>query len=354
MRRFLWVVLAASPLWAADPNRGADLIRNEGCLNCHTVNSAGAGHEGNFTGPDLAGRLATTYTPSALASALWNHTPAMWEQARVQRMAQPSATSADWSDMFAYLYSLQFFERPADFRRGKQVLTDKRCLDCHGAAGPAAAPENWKSINDPVSLVYEMWSHAPAMARRSAEYKKDWAQLSATDFRDLTSYLQTIQNTPRSRQLNLPAASMGRVLHDTICANCHTGTRALSVLLRNKTWMDIGAGMWNHAPGMRAVPVVSEANMRSILAYVWELQYQGAPGNVDQGHRTFDQKGCGTCHTDVKALAGKAPDAFAMVSFSWGPARDMHRKLTDQGKAWPKLSAAEINNLGAYLRSAER
>ncbi len=354
MRHCAWLFLLAFPLWAADPNRGADLIRNEGCLSCHTVNSDGAGHEGNFTGPDLAGRLATTYTPSALASALWNHSPAMWEQARVQRLARPVANSADWVDMFAYLYSLQFFERPAEVRRGKQLLTDKRCLDCHRSGGPAAVPEKWQNIDDPVGLVFEMWSHAPAMARRSAEYKREWAQLNAADFRDLTAYLQTLQNNPRTRQLTLPAASTGKALHDTNCANCHTGTRALSVLLRNKTWMDIGAGMWNHAPAMRNVPVVSEDNMRSILAYVWELQYQGTSGNADQGHRTFDQKGCGTCHTDPKTLAGKAPDAFAMVSFSWGPAREMHRKLTEQGKAWPKLSAAEVNNLGAYLRSLGR
>ena len=35
----------------------------------------------------------------------------------------------------------------------------------------AAAPEKWKSITDPVALVYEMWSHAPAMARRWFAWK---------------------------------------------------------------------------------------------------------------------------------------------------------------------------------------
>jgi cytochrome c551/c552 len=351
MKRILFITLCIVPLWAADPNRGGDLIRREGCLNCHTVNSDGAGHEGNFTGPDLANRLAATYTPSALASALWNHTPEMWEQARGQRMTQPAANSADWADMFAYLYSLQFFERPAEVRRGKQLLTEKRCLDCHAAAGPGPAPEKWKSITDPVALVYEMWAHAPAMARRTTQYRREWARLSGTDFRDLTAYLQTLQNTPRNRQLNLPAAATGKALHDSNCANCHTGPRALSALLRNKTWMDIGAGMWNHAPNMRNVPVVSVDDMRKVLAYVWELQYQGLAGNVEQGHRTFDQKGCGTCHTEPQRLAGKAPDAFGMAAFSWGPARDMHRMLTQQGKAWPSLSAVEVNNLGAYLRS---
>ena len=278
MKRCVLAVLLVFPLTAADPNRGQDLIRDQGCLGCHSVNGEGAGHEANFTGPDLAGRLATTYTPSALASALWNHTPAMWEQARGQRLQQPAPTAAYWADMFAYLYSLQFFERPAEVRRGQQLLAEKRCLDCHGAAGPGTAPEKWKSITDPVSLVYEMWSHAPAMARRTAEHRRDWAQLNAAHFRDLTAYLNTLQNAPRARQLNLPPASEGRALHDSKCANCHSGSRALSALLRNKTWMDIGAGMWNHAPGMRAVPAISEQDMRKILAYVWELQYPRSVG----------------------------------------------------------------------------
>ena len=66
------------PLCAGDANRVAALIQNEDCLQCHAVNGVGASHGSPQEGPDLANRLASAYTPTAVASARWNHTPAMW------------------------------------------------------------------------------------------------------------------------------------------------------------------------------------------------------------------------------------------------------------------------------------
>jgi mono/diheme cytochrome c family protein len=195
------------------------------------------------------------------------------------------------------------------------------------------------------------------MSRKGIEKGKEWPRLSAQDVLDLTAYLQNLRNEAPNRQLTLPPASEGRAPFVRYCAQCHSGTRSLETRLRNKTWMDIGAGMWNHAPDMRAVPSVPFDELRGILAYVWDLQYQGTPGNVDQGHRTFNSKRCVACHRNPvtgeasSPLPGQTLTPFSMVALSWGKARVMHQSMEAGGISWPTLSAHEVNNLVAFLNS---
>jgi mono/diheme cytochrome c family protein len=118
--------------------------------------------------------------------------------------------------------------------------------------------------------------------------------------------------------------------------------------LRNKTWMDIGAGIWKHAQKMPTVRLVSPDDMRKILAYIWQLQYDGPPGNRALGQRAFAEKGCIECHQ------GRLKDghitAFSFVAAAWGPARQAHQRIL---KPWPSLSPAEVANLVAYLNSRD-
>jgi len=341
-------------LKAGDPERGRFVVEDQGCLQCHTVRSSGASHENIQPAKDLASRLTSVYTPAGLASAVWNHTPNMWSALGNKGTPLPPFSEQDWQDAFAYLYSLQFFELPAEVRRGKAVL-DGKCGGCH--SGSAPAPAQWKSIDDPVVLVHQMWNHAPAMSRTARQQGKQWPHLNARDVMDLTAYLQALRNEAPNRRLSLPPASEGRELFTSRCAQCHSGANSLATRLRNKTWMDIGAGMWNHAPDMRRVPEVSVEEMRKILAYVWDLQYQGTAGNVDQGHRTFNSKGCITCHRDAATgqpsspRAGQAFTPFSMIALSWGRAREMHQNMEEDGIRWPTLTPRDMDNLVAFLNS---
>src|SRR5579863_9844356 len=123
-----WGILlgATSCIWAADARNGAMVLEQQGCQQCHPVRGQGLGHEPPQVARDLGERLAPTYGPHALASALWNHTPAMWAQFSAQDMPSPDATESDWQDLFAYFYSLQFSEPVGEVGRGKQVLESKR------------------------------------------------------------------------------------------------------------------------------------------------------------------------------------------------------------------------------------
>jgi len=64
MKRILLFASTACA-WAGDAQHGAIVVQDQSCLECHTVNSQGAGHEANATAPDLAVNSVSAYTPSA-------------------------------------------------------------------------------------------------------------------------------------------------------------------------------------------------------------------------------------------------------------------------------------------------
>jgi mono/diheme cytochrome c family protein len=231
----------------------------------------------------------------------------MWSELTNKGVMPPALSDPDWEDAFAYLYSLQFFELPAETRQGRAAF-DNKCGGCHNDAGPGASPARWSGIANPVELIYQLWNHAPRMVSKTREQGRQWQQLNARDMMDLTAFLQTLRSEAPNRRLSLPPAAEGQAPFTQYCARCHSaGAGLLQTRLRNKTWMDIGAGMWNHVPNMRGVTSVPAEDMRKILAYVWDLQYQGPAGNSEQGRRTFNNKRCITCHRDEATGQPKGP-----------------------------------------------
>jgi len=366
--RILAVICAAGTCaWAGDAQRGALVVGAQGCLECHTVGGQGAGHEPPLDSgaPDLAENLMPTYTPSALASALWNHTPQMWRRMAEREVGRPAATSAEWEDVFAYIYSLQFSERPAEVGRGKLAFESNGCTACHSVAGAARGAGKpvaaWTPLDDPVVLVYQLWRHASDMGTEFASVNKPWPIMTGRDFMDLTAYVQNVQKLLPESRFSLPEAASGKLAFAQNCAQCHTGPMALENRASNQTWMDLGAGMWNHAPLMKTaqkpLPAVSPEDMRKILAWVWDVQYQGPHGNEAAGLRVFADAGCVSCHRSpgngapMSPRAGQKFTPWSMVALGWGPARAMHQQMLDKGMAWPKLSPENMNNLVAYLNS---
>jgi mono/diheme cytochrome c family protein len=106
---------------------------------------------------------------------------------------------------------------------------------------------------------------------------------------------------------------------------------------------------------MPTVRMVSPDDMRKLLAYVWQLQYDGPPGSRVLGQKAFADKVCAGCHqSGIRTLKGGKPvTAFSIVAAAWGPARLAHHKIVAQGAAWPKLSPADVANLVAYLNSRD-
>jgi mono/diheme cytochrome c family protein len=74
-----------------DPQRGAALARDRGCLTCHTV------HAPNGQAPTDLGRVRDLASPAAVVAALWNHVlvarrpPGRWPELRAEEMADLAA-----------------------------------------------------------------------------------------------------------------------------------------------------------------------------------------------------------------------------------------------------------------------
>jgi mono/diheme cytochrome c family protein len=350
--------------WAADAPHGSSVLRDQSCMECHTVNAEGAGHEANATAPDLAAGSLSAYTPAAFASGLWNHTPAMWNQISAKGATWPALGERDWSDVFAYLYSERIFQLPAQTRRGQQVFTSKGCADCHSLVAPSQGPglpvSAWKNVDDAAALTVQLWNHASSMQQTFAARKREWPKLDGRDFADLALYVEYLQKLAPEYRLSLPEAATGKLPFEQNCQRCHHAPFALETRLANKTFLDIGAGVWNHVPLMGAFPTVPEADLRKILAYVWELQYQGPQGNVSSGRQVFAAKGCSGCHGGARIPSllspgsGKVVTPFSIAAIAWGSNRQMHRALWNKADAWPTLSSEEVSDLVAYLNYVSR
>jgi mono/diheme cytochrome c family protein len=378
--RTIRIVLLASAwnvcAWAGDAQHGAVVAAREGCLECHAVGGQGAGHETPVGGPDLAQNPMPGYAPSALASALWNHTPAMWRQMAEREAGRPEVTRAEWEDVFAWLYSLQFSQKPAEVGRGKLAFESKECSSCHSpdalAGGPGKPVSAWEPLDDPVVLVYQLWNHASIMGTEFTKRKTPWPIMTGRDFTDLTAYLQNVQKRIPDTHFSLPEAAVGQSTFAEKCQPCHTGpmalenqaleNQALENRANNQSWMDLGAAMWNHAPSMKPPSTLTQDEMRKILAFVWERQYQGARGNQAAGQRVFENAGCVNCHRSPGNGAPMRPPSrdqftrdqftpWSMVALGWGQGRTMHQQMLERGIAWPDLTPANMNDLVAYLNS---
>lgn len=356
----LFLLIGAPKMWGIDADRGAQFLRDENCLNCHSVRG-----EGGHTAPDLGRRLAANYTPAALASVVWNHMPAMSPAMVARGVPPPRITDRDAEGLFAYLYSLHFFDNPGEPQRGKQVFAKKNCSACHSMKapgnGPGAPVPAWKPVEDPLALVQEMWNHSSAMKNALAQRSKPWVTMSGQELADLTAYVQSLQGPAGPEEaaghLALPEPILGKPLFDSNCRQCHGQIVSLQDRLSNKTLMEIAAGMWNHLPRMLPLPMVAPEDMRKVIAYVWQLQYLGPSGNVGRGTRVFKQKGCAACHSDPATGASrtgrgeKVYTPFSMISLAWDHGVPMLQEMKQKGMEWPQLSPGDISDLVAFINS---
>jgi mono/diheme cytochrome c family protein len=82
-----------------DSRRGAEVFVQKGCAVCHA-------RDGEATvGPDLAG-TQSVLTPLGLATAMWNHAPAMYDLAQVQHTEWPVFEGNEMRDLSAYLHDV--------------------------------------------------------------------------------------------------------------------------------------------------------------------------------------------------------------------------------------------------------
>jgi mono/diheme cytochrome c family protein len=354
-----------------DAQKGAELIRSQGCVECHRI-----GGTGGNAGPDLGKPRGRNYTPSSMASQMWNHAPAMWSAMEKMGSQRPSVSEAQAGDMFAYFQSIRYFDQAGDAARGKRAFAASRCADCHGRSsalfGGAPPISAWKAVASPIMFAQQMWNHSPKMQDAMAKRKMKWTAITAQELTDIMVYVQSLPETRGAKwEFSLGSGEKGEaLLAEKGCKACHQGGLDLSKRKTGGSLTDFAVAMWNHAPQMAAVakkfekpfPLLEPSEMASLMAYLWDRQIYGEQGNVAKGTKVFEKKSCGTCHggsgggPDLKAkLAGRTGpvQSFSMVAVLWQHGPQMLEGMRARKLAWPGFSDSEMLDLIAYLNSLQ-
>lgn len=85
---------------AGNPDRGATLVQNVGCLGCHAVRGKGGKVGGDFATSAVVG------SPASLVAGMWNHSRYMEAAAEKRQVAWPTLNGGQLADISAYLGSL--------------------------------------------------------------------------------------------------------------------------------------------------------------------------------------------------------------------------------------------------------
>ena len=389
MRKRFWiagaVVLAAVLLWPApaawaqeggaipgDARRGALLFQEQRCIVCHSFQGAGG-----TTAPDLGRRSAREYTPDRLAAVMWNHAPAMWQTMAPKGITVPALGQQEVADLYAYFYSVRYFDRPGDASSGKAVFAEKRCSQCHAlsAGRPGAGPPvgNWKAVSDPVAWAREMWNHSEIMLRKMQQARISWPKLTAQELVDLLVYVQNLPETRLAKAGFAPAnPQQGRaIFQQKGCLHCHSlGTREagkvnlLAARRPSGSMTEFAAELWNHAPEMHrrakitgsSIPTFAGAEMNQLVGYLFWLRFFEEKGEPNRGRRIFVRKNCAICHEqravspapDLAQYRGQVSSIFITAAL-WKHGPEMWPLMNLRGYSWPQFSDTEMADLIAYL-----
>ena len=360
-----------------DAEAGIQIFFQKGCAKCHAVLG-----EGGRAAPDLARTPAGHLSAAELVAGMWNHAPAMWEKMRFERVGPPKFSETEMANLFAFLYSVRSMDEPGDAERGRRLLSEKRCLNCHAVAGQGGhvGPDltNWTSYRNPVSWVQSMWNHAPAMQSLMAARGWAWPKFEGEDVADLMAYLRTLPRNPKGRVYLRPAdPQAGRQLFQQKgCVACHGaggagGGRApvLSARALPRTLGQFAGLMWNHAPSMWASmqaqqvprPQFSNKEMADLIAYLFAERYFEVMGNAERGRGMFREKGCAACHS-VGGGAGLGPDLarwrggaspIPLATALWNHGPLMFARMQEQKIGWPRFQPGEIVDLMEFLNQPQ-
>ena len=348
---------------------GARVFGTQGCVECHSVRGLG-GREG----PDLA-EVPARHSFYELAATMWNHVPPMVAHRRERRSSASRILPREAGDLFAFLYTLDYFDPPGDAREGRTLFFDKRCVMCHqvegvgGVVGPSL--DFLGGYRSPIPVAAAMWNHGPAMAEEMRARGVTRPTFTGRQLRDLIAYLESTSGAPPDESTYvLPGrAGVGRELFAAKgCAACHglQGRGRVGPALAGRGspegLIDFAAAMWNKAPAMTremsargvAVPDLSASEMADIVAYLYAVGYFGPSGNVESGRQLLGVKGCTSCHV----LGGPAR-VLEPARLSTGAqvfaAMMNHMAIPGvEDREWTTLTGGDVAHLVSYFTAPSR
>ncbi len=235
-----------------DPEKGQSLFTRKRCVLCHQV-----GGVGGVVGPDLD-YVAASGSPIQIASAMWNHGPAMTRALEARGLERPSFTGDELLDLIGYVRMAStavtdegLYVLPGDAINGGDLFGEKGCIQCHSARGLGGnvGPElaRRRSL---VDFAAAMWNKQPRMFAAQGSERIAVQQLSAEEMADLVAYLYSVRYFA-----DAGSPQRGRALvAEKGCLGCHAlggrgATRApdLGQVAGLGTPAEVISVLWNHA-----------------------------------------------------------------------------------------------------------
>jgi cytochrome c2 len=237
-----------------DVDKGNAHFATMQCIRCHQV--AGVG---GVIGPSLD-YLGNMGSPIQIATAMWNHGPAMAEAMQTLGIRRPSFGASELTDLVAFLKSASpgppqgpMYVLPGRAQLGRRWFVEKGCLECHNirGRGGSRAPDLARRGRQ-LSLskfAATMWNKAPGMLRMMRTQGVNVPQLEVSQMADILAYLYSVRYFQRLGD----AAAGRRLVQRRGCLNCHSiggrGEKSGTDLAKVKGLTSapaVIAVMWNH------------------------------------------------------------------------------------------------------------
>ena len=362
-----------------NPLDGRFVFEQKGCVTCHAIEG-----QGGEIGPDL-GEKKFYGTFLELAAIMWNHSPVMLRRMRELDLPFPEFNRTEMMELIAFLYYLRYLDEPGNLYRGKMLIKEKGCLNCHsvGGKGKKVGPafDKLRKFVSPLYMAQALWNHGPGMEKELAKRGLKRPTFSGKEIVDLSAYLRSASKG-RNREKVYMSPGNPRdgqlVFRKKGCGKCHSvdggGTKP-GPNLREMEWdytvTEIAGLMWNHGSAMREMmreyniswPRLEGKEMADLIAYLYFLKFIDKPGNADSGKKIFVAKGCARCHGADGAGGDIGPDIRTTHAVSsrvnlarimWNHAPIMEELITEKAMKWPNLTGQEMRDLYAFLQSLRK
>ena len=237
-----------------NPAVGRQLFTEKKCIICHQV-----GGTGGVVGPNLD-LLKQFASPIYVASAMWNHVPAMAKVMKEKGVERPTFTPQELRDLIAFLAPATggppegpLYVLPGRPEIGRELFVEKKCVQCHsvGGVGGKVGPDlvGLGVRRSPVEFAATIWNKAPAMMVQMAKHGITVPKLRPEDMADLVAYLYSVRYFASGG--SVPKGWV--VASNKGCLHCHavSGERGkpASDLTRTKgldSSAAVLAALWNH------------------------------------------------------------------------------------------------------------
>ncbi len=261
--------------------------------------------------------------------------------------------------------------------KGRELLSSKRCTDCHGVWGHGGTlgPDLSSVVSSRswLDLVGDFWNHTPTMIDAMSASGHPWPAIDDQDMANLLSYLYYLRLFEEPGSITRGSVSYTHFR----CGDCHTlgrkGGGTAGPLDRFSAYPSsimLAQAMWNAGPVMQKrqlargtdIPWFAATDMADVQAYIrahalreiGEIELLPLP-DPQRGAAVFATKRCGACHDGG---AGSAPDLSAsMVDMTasqisgilWNHSYAMNDQMRARGIQFPRFNGTEMSDLISHL-----